>query len=158
MAEDMLTVGNIHIYMENTAKAEACFTEALTLFRKRGNWANAASATTKLANIVANRGQMAKAIELLEESLNYLAKAPFEETEIQTRFALLQAMEFDGRDVDRAIENARRLCGSYWDKMPEGQREVVRDFVGRAVDRYMQAHPQTNVAQWKAQNFPMIRR
>ena len=156
MGGDIIGVGNAHMRMENTVKAEACFQEALAMFLKRADWADAASATTNLASVAANRGEMAKAIELLEESLEYLAKEPFEDTEIQTRFALLQTMELDGRHADRAVENARQLCGRLWDKMADVQREVARDFVGRTVERYLLAHPGTNAAAWKAKNFPML--
>ena len=154
---DIIALGNAHQALENTTKAEACFQEALAICLKGGDWADAASATTNIAALVANRGEMAKAIELLEQSLGYLAKEPFEHTEIQTRFALLQLLELDNREVDRAVENARQLCGRFWDKMPVAQRKVTQAFVDRVVKRYLAAHPRTR-PNWRAKNFPLLYR
>ncbi len=156
MAQDLLTVGNAHLNMENTAKAEAAYREAMAIFVAQNDFANAASATTNVAGIVANRGEMAPAIDLLEKSLGYLAKEPFDATEIQTRFALLQTMEIEQRDIDRAIDNARQLCARFWDAMPEVRRDAARDFIGKAVDRYLRAHPDVDAAAWKAANFPAL--
>src|SRR5262249_8773672 len=93
LAEDIVSAGCAHQNMDNTAKAEACFQEALEICLRRNDWANAASANTNIAGIVANRGEMAKAIEMLEVSLEYLAKEPFDDTELKTRLTLLQAVE-----------------------------------------------------------------
>lgn len=158
LGEDIIAVGSAHVRLKNTAKAEQCFREGLEMFLKRRDWANAASANTNLAGLVADRGEMAKAIELLEASLGYLAKEPFDDTELQTRFALLQAMEFEAHDVDRTIENARILSARFWDKMRDEQRKLTRDFVERAVERYLQAHPETRAAAWKAKTFPLLYR
>jgi tetratricopeptide (TPR) repeat protein len=156
LGQDIIAVGNAHLKLQNAAQAEASFQEALEMFLKRSDWANAASANTNLAGMVADRGEMAKAIELLETSLGYLAKEPFDDTELNTRFALLQALEFEGRDVDRAIENARQLCARFWNKMPDLQRKLTGDFVARAIERHLQARPQANAAAWKARTFPML--
>jgi len=156
LGQDIIAVGNAHLKLENVAKAEGCFKEALETFVKRGDWANAASANTNMAAIVANQGKMGKAITLLEASLAYLAEAPFPDTEMQTRFALMQAMEFEGYDVDRAIANAAELCARFWTDMREEQRAIARDFVDRAVKRYVQMHPQPKSSAWKAKRFPML--
>lgn len=156
LGQDIIAVGNAHLQLENVGKAEASFKEALEMFVKRGDWANAASANTNMAAIVANRGEMGKAITLLDTSLAYLAKTPFPDTEMQTRFALMQAMELEGCDVDRALANAADLCGRFWEDMREEQRVVARDFVDRAVQRYLHLHPTTKASAWKRKRFPML--
>ena len=65
---DLLNVGTAHLNLDNDAKADACFREALALALARGDWANAASASTNLGNVLAKRGEMTKAIMLLQVS------------------------------------------------------------------------------------------
>ena len=62
--------------MENTAKAEQCFRDALAIFLERKEFANAASATTNIAGIAANYGDMAKAAKLLSRALDIWRKSP----------------------------------------------------------------------------------
>lgn len=154
LGQDLLTVGNAHSMMENTVKAEALFQEALEIFLKRDEWANAASASTNIAGIVANGGDIPRAIEILKTSLEYLVREPFDDTEINTRLTLLQAMELEGHDIEHTIENARLLCSRFWDKMTDMHRNVAREFVARAVER----HPSSNSAAWKVETFPMLYR
>lgn len=156
MVSDIIAVGNAHLKMDNTAQSEKCYREALQISLEQGNFANAASANTNLASIIANRGDIPGAIALLENSLEYLAKQPFDPTEIQTRFALLQALEFEEHDVDEAIKNARQLCSRFFEKIPDIQLDVMKDFVGRAANRYLKAHPEVDASTWKAENFPMF--
>jgi tetratricopeptide (TPR) repeat protein len=154
---DTLTLGNAHSAMENVAKAEACFRSALAAFVSLKSFANAASATTNIAAIVANRGQMDEAIELLETSLEYVKQEPFDETEIQTRFALMQALEIRKRDAKVALDNARELCSArLFGSIPRAQRQIALDFVNGVIDRYLAAHPVGDMKTWKKRNFPTL--
>jgi tetratricopeptide (TPR) repeat protein len=158
-AQDLLELGNAHIGLENTAKAEHCFRDAMAIFLARKEFANAASASTNLAGIVANRGDMAKAVELFKQSLEYLEKERFDNTEIQTRVGLLQALEFTKGDVQVAIDNARKLCSRFFNLMPEVQKRVVRNVVEQAAERYLLSQRDIAPRQskmWKAKTFPML--
>jgi tetratricopeptide (TPR) repeat protein len=156
-ALDTLTLGNAHSAMENVGKAETCFRKALAAFISLKSFANAASATTNIAALVANRGQMDEAIELLETSLQYVKQEPFDETEIQTRFALMQALEIRTRDVEIALDNARELCSArLFGSIPPPQRQIALDFVNRVIERYLAAHPVGDMKTWKKRNFPKL--
>ena len=156
LGQDIISVGNAHMSMENTQKAQAYFEEALGMFVEQGEWANAASANTNLAAIVANAGEMPKAITMLETSLRYLAKEPFDNTETQTRFLLLQALEVTVSDVARAVENAQQLVSRFLHEMPPDQRQMTVHFVAKLAARYLEAHPQANADAWKAATFPLL--
>lgn len=153
---DLLAVGNAHVNLGNTQKAESIFREALELSLQANDWADAASANTNIGSIVANQGNLAGAIKMFEESLSYLAKAPFDDTERITRVGLLQAMELEGYDVDRAMENATQLCSRFWDHLRGDERRVVEDFVTQLVERYLQVHPHSNTNAWKKKTFPIL--
>ncbi|HZO09377.1 MAG TPA: hypothetical protein VFC77_08365 [Myxococcota bacterium] len=155
MAQDLLSVGNAHLGMDNVAKAEQLYQQALDVFTAEKDFANAASATTNLAAIIANRGDMKRGIVLLKQSLGYLAKEPFEHTEIQTRFALLQGYEITKSDLEDSVENARQIC-RLLDRMPPDQRAMTKDFVRRTAARYVAAHRELDAAAWKRKNFPAV--
>jgi tetratricopeptide (TPR) repeat protein len=154
--EDLLNVGTAHLNLDNDAKAEACFREALALALARDAWADAASSSTNLGNVLAKRDEMGKAIDAYQKSLEYLEKEAFDDTEMNTRVMLLQVSEISQYDVDRSIENARIVCARFWTTMQPPHREAVATFVRQAVDRYLAVHPQKNPGAWKAREFPMI--
>jgi tetratricopeptide (TPR) repeat protein len=154
---DLLAVGNAHTNLENDVKAEDAFSEALSTSLRLERWADAASATTNLAGITADRGQMKQAAELLQTSLGYLTREHFDETEINTRIALLQVLELSQGDLDAALDNAKTLCKSFWDEIPPHARGVVADFVGRLIARYASSHAEARNPAWRARHFPMFR-
>ena len=157
LALDMLALGNAHASMENTTKAEAAFRQALAVFIDRNDLADAASATTNIAAIVANRGEMDDAIGLLNKSLGYLEQSPFDETEIQTRFALMQALEITKGDAKVALQNARELCSDrLMGKIPPPQVGPTKQFVADVITRYLKEHPVADRKKWKADNFPTL--
>ena len=153
---DLLNVGTAHLNMDNDARAEASFREALDRAIGRRDWANAASASTNLGNVFAKHDEMKRAIEAYEKSLEYLAQEAFAETEMNTRLMLLQVSELDQYDVDRTVENARLLCARFWQDLQDVHRQAAAQFVKQAVDRYLLAHPQKNPSAWKARTFPNL--
>jgi tetratricopeptide (TPR) repeat protein len=154
--QDLLNVGTAHLNLGNHAKAEACFREALKLALARKEWANAASASTNLGKVFAQREEWKQSIESYETSLGYLERGAFEDTEINTRLMLLQVGELGGYDAERAVDNARRLCERFWKVMQGQKRQAAEVFVPQAVERYLKARPQGNPGAWKAKTFPMI--
>ena len=153
---DLLAVGNAHTNLENESKAEAAFTEAQSVSLRLERWSDAASATTNLAGMYANRGQMKQAAEMLQTSLGYLARERFDETEINTRITLLQVLELSDGDLEVALNNAETLCGSFGNDIPPHARSVVANFVERMIARYAAAHAEARNPAWKAKHFPMF--
>ena len=158
LQEDLLNEGSAHLNMDNDAKAQQCFREALDLAVARRAWANAASANTNLGNILAKHGDFKGAIERYEKSLEYLKQEGFDNTEMNTRLMLLQVSELSTSDVERSIDNARTLCARFWNDMQDMHRKAAAQFIDQAVERYLKSHPQPNPNAWKATTFPMIYR
>jgi tetratricopeptide (TPR) repeat protein len=154
---DLLAVGNAHTNLDNEAKAEAAFNEAQSIALRLERWGDAASATTNLAGMNANRGQLKQAADMLQTSLGYLARERFDETEINTRITLLQVLELSDGDLAVALTNATTLCGSFWKEIPPHARDVVATFVNRLISRYGAAHADARTPAWKATHFPMFR-
>lgn len=155
-AQDLIEVGNAHVSLENTVKAEQCFRDAVAVLLRRNEYASAASANSNLAALLANRGEVAQAIELFQKSLEYLAQESFDFTEIQTRIGLLETLEHTNGDLDTALENARRLCSRFFEQIPEPQLQAVRKFIGKLVKRYLDAHRNLVPKEWKSKTFPML--
>jgi len=153
---DLLALGNAHTNLENNSKAEAVFREALSISVRLKRWADAASATTNLAGMAANSGQLKQAGEMLQTSLDYLKRDHFDETEINTRITLLQVLELSEGDLDAALDNATTLCRLFWKDIPPHVRSVVGDFVGRLIARYASSHAEAQHPAWKAEHFPML--
>lgn len=153
---DLLALGNAHSNMENEAKAEAAYREALRVALKSERWADAAGASTNLAGMIGNRGDFAQAAEMLKTSLGYLERGSFVETEVNTRVTLLQVLELGAGEVEEALENARALCGPLWDAVPPHARDVVAEFVRRLVERYARTHAEARQPAWMAKNFPQV--
>jgi hypothetical protein len=64
-------------------------------------------------HVVGNEGHLEEARRLLLNSLDYLSREPFPETEIRTRQALLQLFEILDEPPERSFEIAARpLTGS----------------------------------------------
>ena len=157
LPEDLIAVGNAHQNMENTEQAEKLFREALAIALAQNAFANAASANTNIGALAAGRGDLAEAMELFETSLGYLAQDSFDNTETQTRFALLQIYEFEECDVERALDKARELCDRLLDELLPMQQDAVPSFVEDLCGRYVTAHPEIEDGEaWRAATFPRI--
>jgi len=157
-AQDLLEVGNAQMALGNKIEAGKCFREALDTFLRREEYANAASANTNLSGIFADDGDMLKARAMLKTSLEYLKKAPFDNTEMQTRLGLLQIMEFTNDDLEESMANARELCSRFFRSMDPQRKDATRQFVARLGKRYKAAHPKTSTTTWMAKNFPALSR
>ncbi|REJ82745.1 MAG: hypothetical protein DWQ36_06590 [Acidobacteria bacterium] len=157
VGQDLIAVGNAHNQLENTARAEALYRQALDLFVGIEDWANAASASTNLAGVVGNGGDLPRAATLLETSLTYLERAAFDETEINTRLALMQVYELIEADPGAALDNAERLCDGFWQRLHAQQKRLVADFVMRLTRRHPEAAAAPEgLAAWAQKRFPMI--
>jgi tetratricopeptide (TPR) repeat protein len=153
---DLLEAGNATSQLGNEAEAEGYYRDALDILVAAKRFANAASASTNLGGSLANRGLVAEGIALLQQSLEYLAQAPFPDTELQTRFGLLQLYEHVGYDVDRSVDNAAQLFARFYETFRPEQREVAETAVRQLIDRYCAAHPEVDCQTWKAATFPQL--
>jgi tetratricopeptide (TPR) repeat protein len=151
----MLEAGKASMALGNEADAEQLYRDALDILLTEERFADAASASTNLGVILADRHQVARGIALLQRSLDYLAKAPFPATEKQTRLALLQMYEHAAYNVDCAVDNARQLFAKFGDTLHPQQREVARAFVCRLSERFCRANPEIDRATWTATTFPL---
>jgi len=155
-AEDLLTLGNIQMNLGRTGEAEATYERALAICLKYGYLDDAASASTNIAILMANSDRMPLAMERLRQSLAYLAKQPHPPTEINTRLALIQAVDIAGADPAWAVDAARGLFERCAKHLRREQWQTADAAFRRSVDRYLSARGNLDGAAWKADNFPRV--
>lgn len=154
LAGDLLNVGNAYQGAGNRKRAEEVYREVLALCLKRNELANAASANTNIAGMVADRGDWPAAIEMLKQSLAWLAQEPFPDTEKNTRLALVQLMDFTARSGEDAIDNARVLYAKFFDELPASHRKAAAAAIAATAERYLTAHENISRVKWLNDNFP----
>ena len=153
--QDILLCGTAIGTLGNVAGALAAYREAREIFIEDENWANAASATTNIAVIIGQE-DIDQGINLLEESLTYLERQAFPDTEVTTRIALIQALEVAGRPPERLFEVAEVLFEKFLQQLRPDQRENSVGPLEQAIARYMLEHPDMDPLFWKADRFPML--
>jgi tetratricopeptide (TPR) repeat protein len=153
---DRIAYANTHLRLGNRDEAEAAYRSILERCRAQGDFANAASAATNLATILADDGYHADAAGLLEESLGYLERVDFPDTEMNTRLALVQVLELAGRPPERILEVARVLVDRYLGHLPPPFVKLLAKIVDGAADRYAAAHPGEGAAGLKARDFARL--
>jgi tetratricopeptide (TPR) repeat protein len=138
LENDRITLGNVHQRLGNLREAEAAFQLVEESAVPNGNYANAASVSTNLAGILAQEGYLADAAERLERSLEYVEREPFPDTELNTRFLLLQVLESMGESPARILDVAEPL-GAWADQLEEPHRarlaEVIEGALAAEPDR-----------------------
>ena len=133
-ASDAIDCANVHFRLGNVAEAEKRFRQAIGDCVALGDFANAASASTNLAGILADAGDFGGARELLNASLDYVAREPFPDTELNTRLTLIQVLEALEADPTEILEVAAPLAA--FAGVLEGQaRTVVAGVVQRTLAR-----------------------
>jgi tetratricopeptide (TPR) repeat protein len=156
LIKDCMTYANIHTRLENLEHAEAMYRSLLERSLKNGDYANAASASTNLAGILANNNYLKEAVKLLENSLEYLASEAFPDTEIKTRFMLIQVLELQNGDSGRTFDVARTLLDRSADHLPSQYRDVLVQCVDSALERYTADHADVDPEVWKKRRFPEL--
>lgn len=109
LESNRLTLGNVHFRLGNLAEAEAAWQVAYDAAVANGDYANAASAATNLGSLLAQETYLDAARTLLERSLEHLEQEPFPETELNTRFLLLQVLDSIGASAERVLDVAEPL-------------------------------------------------
>ncbi len=153
LGQDILMCGTAIGTLGNHEGAVAAYRDARRIFLEDENWANAASATTNIA-IIEGQNDIDAGIEMLEESLGYLARQPFPDTEITTRIALVQALVVAERPPQRVFEVAADLFRKFWDELRPDQRENSVGPLDIAIERHLAAHRVADPAAWKRNKFP----
>ena len=143
----------IYVRLGVAEEASRAYRSALAIGLEQRHFANAASASTNLAVLLANSGQLDQAIELLKNSLEYLEKESFPDTEMNTRSALIQLLSATKREPLFAIETARALFSRFRNTR---QAEATIPALERIIARHLQRHPELDEQAWKAQQFPTI--
>jgi tetratricopeptide (TPR) repeat protein len=156
ITEDTLTYGNALKALGKNEDATKAFQNVLEMCLDAGNYANAASASTNLSFQALDRGEFDKAITLLNNSLEYLQREPFPETEANTRFALVQLMEQEQHEPQTVIDMANALHDGYGEMLNPDQRRVIAGVLSHSIERYLKAHPKTNGATWTAKHVPYL--
>jgi tetratricopeptide (TPR) repeat protein len=153
LGQDILMCGTAIWHMGNIAGAIDAYRDAHRIFVEDQSWANAASANTNIAILVGQK-DIVGAINLLEESLFYLDRAPFPDTEIKTRIALIQALVVDKRPPQRVFEVAQLLFARFWGRLRSDQKENSVGPLDDAIARHLAANPVADPTAWKAKRFP----
>lgn len=143
MAEDMVTCGNAQLHMGNTDEALSLYRQALDVCVANGDLDNAASASTNIAVIIGNQGEMDEAIRMMYQSLDYLNRQPLPATEIVTRIALTQALEMERRPPEDIFAVASPVA-QHAIQLRQDQWDGLRGPLEQTVQRYVQLHPETN--------------
>jgi tetratricopeptide (TPR) repeat protein len=155
LTKDMMTYGNVQVRLGNLGEAEATYRSLIENTLKRADHANAASASTNLAGLLANDGFLAEARELLENSLRYLKAEAFPDTERNTLLTLVQVLDVAGAEPEAILQHARSLEQYAGDLPPQG-REVLTRVVDGAAERHLAEHPGPDPQRWKMQHFPWL--
>jgi tetratricopeptide (TPR) repeat protein len=156
LVSDYLTLGNVNSSLGKPQEAENIYRKALKIALDNHIYTDAASASTNIAMIVGNQNKLAEANTLLNNSLEYLKKAPFPETELITRFTLIQILGLLKKDPEKIIENAKIVYSKYATLLIPEMKNNINKYLKKAIDQYLQDHPELNTLTWKQQEFPWL--
>lgn len=152
LANDLLTYGNVQTQLGNVKEALSLFRQALDVFLENGNFADAASASTNVAGILGNSGKIDEAIKMMYQSLDYLTKQPFSDTEKNTRIGLAQLLEYEGRPPEEVFSVAHPIK-QFVEILQPAEWNILRGTLEQTVNRYVQLHPETNSTVVKRDNL-----
>jgi tetratricopeptide (TPR) repeat protein len=153
---DLIFSGNVHTTLRNTAEARHTFRAVIDLCLQIGNYADAASASTNLAQLFAQAGDGEQAIALLTNSLSYLRKAPFPETEFNTHATLIQVIGLYGGDPALAVTSGTEISKHFLDRLTAQDREALAPHMLKAVEAFLQRELQPDAERWKKEMLPWL--
>ena len=155
LAAGLLEYSGIYMQLENFELSDHYNQRALDLALAGDYMAEAASASTNLANAAMRREDFAAAVPRLRQSLEYLRDCDdCQRTEMITRALLLQALDILGQDPQVAVSEARPLWTRLRSMLSDEQHKQLREVAERIVARHLQAHPQLDADAWRAEFFP----
>lgn len=152
----LIFYGNVHMRLGNMDEAKATFADVVERCLKIDDYADAASASTNLAMMTANSGDGAGAIKLLRNSLKYLAKKPFPETEFITHITMIQTVAIHHGDPALAVESGIAIGKNFSERVTDDIRQLLVQPLQAAVETYLKKKPQPNPETWKQKNLAWI--
>ncbi len=153
---DMLTYGTALGHLGQLREAADVFRQLEALCLEQGRYAEAASASTNLGATLVKLGEMEGARRLFLNSLEYLKRQGFPDTEIQTRLNLLSLYEHLNEDPKASLEFARETLDRFPEEMRGGYRAMADERVRTAASRYLQSHGGPAAEQWLRRCFPEL--
>lgn len=156
IASDLIHYGNVHTNLGNIEEAKCTFKEVIDVCLGADNYADAASASTNLASLLVEGGDGKQAITLLVNSLKYLSKEPFPDTEFNTHATLIQVVDLYGGDPALAVKSGIALSRQFQDRLTERHRRALVQPLQKAVEAFLEKEPQPNPDAWKKQNLPWV--
>ena len=156
LASHLIFYGNIHMRLGNTDDAKATFADVIERCLEAEDYGDAASASTNLAMMTANSGDGAAAIKLLRNSLQYLTKKSFPDTEFITHVTMIQTVAFRDGDPALAVESGIAIGKKFSERLTDDVRELLVQPLQTAVEAYLEKKPQPNPKAWKKKNLAWI--
>lgn len=153
LADDLLAYGIAQSNLGNMDEALSINNQAYEIALSIGYYADAASALTNIAGPTFNAGDKTKAIDMLYESLEYLHKEPFPDTERRTLVTLVQVLQLEGRSTEEIFDAARKII-KYTGQLQPMEWEVLRGCLAETVNRYVKDNPGTNASDVKRKFIP----
>jgi len=131
---------NLELHLGSEDQALSSYRDLLKMCIKEGFFSDAASASTNIAGMIGNRGEVDEAIEMLFQSIEYLKKDPFPDTEITTRMALIQFLEHKKESPEKIFSIANPLK-QFSEKIHSQYMNILNVILGQTVNRYLQSNP-----------------
>jgi len=156
LVSHLIFYGNIHMRLGNTDEAKATFADVIERCLEIEDYGDAASASTNLAAMTANSGDGAGAIKLLRNSLQYLAKKPFPDTEFITHITMIQTVAFHDGDPALAVASGIAIGKTFSERVTDDLRQQLVQPLQTAVESYLKKKPQPNPEAWKKKNLAWI--
>lgn len=156
LVSDLLSYGNALGRMGRHEKALGVFRQALDISLKEGAYANAASASTNIAAILANGGRFDEALKMLSDSLGYLRRAPFPETEVVTRLSVLQLYEHLKKPPELSLDFGRETLDRVGAVLGQSRRAALLDLLTKAAGRRAAEAPGLSREEIIAERFPEL--
>ena len=157
---DMLSYGSALAHLDRYAEAVEVFEQLLALCLAECRYADAASASTNLGACLARLGRLQEACKHFQESLGYLTKQSFPETELATRMNLLGLYQHMNEDPKTMLEFARQTLDWFSKGLPREYRPQVHEYrplIGKyirtAAARYLRSQPPA-AKRYLRQRFP----
>ena len=155
LVDDLIAYGNFQWKLDNLPKAIEAFKKVIDIGLKNNDYSNAASASTNLAIILINNKQVDEGIKLLENSLEYLSRKPFPQTEFITRLTYLQVANFKDMETERVLRVAEGLNQHKQFLRPD-LIQVIAEPIIKYIDKYVLINKTVDKTKYLNEKFPWL--
>lgn len=140
LTKDYITYGTILYQMGNIDQAKIGYEKAIELSLHNQDYGNAASASTNLAFILGHSDLDNEAIDLLRNSLDYLTKVNFPDTDMKTRLLFAQFSQRADVKPQEVIDVTSELS-QYSDSLHSTEKDAIRNSLEIAIERRLEEEP-----------------